>query len=280
MITEEIGAEIAAAREEKNLSIDDIAAATRINADYLQKIEQGEFDFLPRPYVIAYVKTFAGKVGLDGDELVKRWEDAEAESVALETEAPAISEDDTSGKQVQPTVAEEKASDAASAKKTEEKRRFKEFGIGAGVIAVLAFIFYIANDSGQNETIQDADKQAESGEIPISDVIAENEARMDSIAAAIPEISLSSEEATQPFTLKLEASDTVWIRLAIDGMDSREYLFMPGRSGTWQANEYIIIRTGNAGATHLFRNDAALNPLGALGQVRRFRITHNEMRRE
>ncbi|MFQ5628206.1 MAG: helix-turn-helix domain-containing protein, partial [bacterium] len=240
--TEQIGSEIAAARIEKNISIEALAETTRISAEYLQKIEQGEFDFLPRPYVIAYIKTYAEKIGLSGDALIKKWEKAESQSAETESVSAAETEDMVRDEQIKPPVAREKAAEASGLRKADKNKHIKEFSVGASVIAVLAFIFYIANYSVQNESTQSNDTQNESDEIPISAMIAENEARMDSIAAAIPEVILSSKEAAQPFILRLEVSDTVWVRLVVDGVDSNEFTYMPGNSRTWQANEFFIVR--------------------------------------
>ncbi|PHR19165.1 MAG: helix-turn-helix domain-containing protein [Sphingopyxis sp.] len=53
------------AREEKNLSLDDIAKETRIPYRHLESIENGDFDALPgRTYAIGFAKSYARSVGL------------------------------------------------------------------------------------------------------------------------------------------------------------------------------------------------------------------------
>ena len=53
------------AREEKNLSLDDIAKKTRIPHRHLESIENGDFDALPgRTYAIGFAKSYARSVGL------------------------------------------------------------------------------------------------------------------------------------------------------------------------------------------------------------------------
>lgn len=69
-----VGEQLKAAREEKKLSLEDIAAQTRIPQRHLESIENGEWDKLPAPtYTIGFAKSYASSVGLDrtaiGDQL-------------------------------------------------------------------------------------------------------------------------------------------------------------------------------------------------------------------
>jgi cytoskeleton protein RodZ len=53
------------AREQKNLSLEDIAKKTRIPQRHLESIETGDFDALPgRTYAIGFAKSYARTVGL------------------------------------------------------------------------------------------------------------------------------------------------------------------------------------------------------------------------
>jgi len=64
------GEALRVAREERRLSLDHIAAETRIPIRHLKTIEQGNFEELPsRTYAIGFARTFAGAVGLDGNKI-------------------------------------------------------------------------------------------------------------------------------------------------------------------------------------------------------------------
>jgi len=65
-----VGERLRAAREEKGLSLDDVAAQTRIPRRHLENVEGGEWDQLPAPtYTIGFAKSYAAAVGLDRTEI-------------------------------------------------------------------------------------------------------------------------------------------------------------------------------------------------------------------
>jgi len=65
-----VGERLRAAREEKGLSLDDVAAQTRIPRRHLENVEGGEWDQLPAPtYTIGFAKSYAAAVGLDRAEI-------------------------------------------------------------------------------------------------------------------------------------------------------------------------------------------------------------------
>lgn len=65
-----VGERLKAAREKQKLSLEDVAAQTRIPLRHLENIETAEWDSLPAPtYTIGFAKNYAGVVGLDRTEI-------------------------------------------------------------------------------------------------------------------------------------------------------------------------------------------------------------------
>lgn len=61
-----VGAQLRAARESKGLTIDQVAADTRISKRHVENIEAGNFDDLPgRTYAVGFSRTLAKTVGLN-----------------------------------------------------------------------------------------------------------------------------------------------------------------------------------------------------------------------
>lgn len=64
------GERLRAAREQKGLGLEDIAAQTRIPLRHLESIERGEWDKLPAPtYSIGFARSYASCVDLDRTEI-------------------------------------------------------------------------------------------------------------------------------------------------------------------------------------------------------------------
>ena len=65
-----VGERLRVAREAKGLSLEDLAAQTRIPQRHLASIETGDWEHLPAPtYTIGFAKSYASAVGLDRDEI-------------------------------------------------------------------------------------------------------------------------------------------------------------------------------------------------------------------
>jgi cytoskeleton protein RodZ len=65
-----VGERLRAAREEKGLSLEDVAAQTRIPRRHLESLEQADWDQLPAPtYTTGFAKSYASAVGLDRTEI-------------------------------------------------------------------------------------------------------------------------------------------------------------------------------------------------------------------
>ena len=81
-----VGAELREARERLGWALPDVAAGLRIRLAHLAAIEDGRLDELPgNAYAVMFLRTYAGALGLDADEAVRRFR-AEAEAVNRKTE--------------------------------------------------------------------------------------------------------------------------------------------------------------------------------------------------
>jgi len=92
-----VGERLRAAREEKGLSLEDIAAQTRIPRRHLESIETADWDHLPAPtYTVGFAKSYASSVGLDRTEIGEQLREemggqrfATAQTEVLEAADPA-----------------------------------------------------------------------------------------------------------------------------------------------------------------------------------------------
>jgi cytoskeleton protein RodZ len=80
------GAELAAARERLDWALEDVAAQLRMRPLHLRALEAGRIDELPgNAYALGFLRTYAEALGLDPQEMVRRFK-AEAAEVSHQTE--------------------------------------------------------------------------------------------------------------------------------------------------------------------------------------------------
>jgi cytoskeleton protein RodZ len=87
----EVGELLRRARESMRLPIDNAARMLHIRVRYLDAMEQGRLEELPGlPYARGYLQTYATFLGLDKDEILRRFEDIEKSIAASSIYFPQI----------------------------------------------------------------------------------------------------------------------------------------------------------------------------------------------
>lgn len=151
-----IGQKLRAAREQKGYTLDDLQQITKIQKRYLIAIEDQNFKALPGDfYVRAFVKQYADTVGLDGNELLKDYEDE-----LPETKTSEYSEHITQ-------AVETRSSHHRTAEKMENVRRkyLPTMIIAIIVIIILVIIWIVAIARNHDNSTQiDRSRVSVSGE--------------------------------------------------------------------------------------------------------------------
>ena len=89
---DELISELKSHRERMGLSLQDLFQRTRINVTFLEALEEGNFEILPDAYVKLFLKRYAQEVKLDGDEIVRRFEQLHWKATATEAGRPQRSD--------------------------------------------------------------------------------------------------------------------------------------------------------------------------------------------
>ncbi|RXK82329.1 helix-turn-helix domain-containing protein [Chlorobaculum sp. 24CR] len=58
------------ARVQKSLSVDEISRLIKIRTVHIERLEAGDFDFLPSLYIYSYLKKYAAELGVGDDALL------------------------------------------------------------------------------------------------------------------------------------------------------------------------------------------------------------------
>ncbi len=251
MTFESFAAELKKARTEKQISLMDISAATRINMKFLEALEEGNFEVLPQTYVRAFIREYAEAVGYSIQQAMKNYDALSRAKQKEKTDA------DANPPSVTPKLVQTKP---------EENRILgfaRQNAVFIGIIVVVAvFVVYLTRP------VADRDAVSEIAETPFDKVVQENQA-----AAPVPQqepITLPSvSRLVKPDSLILEmtTSDSVWMTITLDGGGTLEYLFPPSRKSSWKAKETFRLTMGNAGGAVFSLNGHEIGALGKRGAV-------------
>ena len=244
--------ELKKAREAKHLTLSDIADATLINMDFLQAIEQGNTAILPQTYIRAFIREYASVVGLDPNEVMRRYDEAtKGGTTSAETKVTP--------KEAKPVTVTIAAGDTKSEPSTSKIPK-------QAIVALIVLIVGIGIwNLLRNETPHITK------ETPFESVVREKMQQS---------TSLEREPAVEPqpkdvpstidsLTLSAHTTDSVWIQLVIDNLEPQEYLFGPKQRISWKAREKFMLTLGNAGAMEFTLNGTSMGLLGKSGAVLR-----------
>jgi len=288
-------------REGRNISLEEVAAATKIVPRYLEALESDRLDMMPGGFFVkGIIRAYAGAVGLDPDEVVAKYKEAgllgggaaghgaflrraaaeTSHAAPIPRPGPALpilpSEEEPPALPAQaepsepaPAAPEIFFEEAAQPRVSPElrKRIFAwAWRIAAALIVVAAGYFLLT--SGR-------DSPAESP--PPSTVVAQQElpppqagitpaepaAAPGSVPAAPPVI----EEIWKGVTIEITFQADTWINVRTDGELKVDGIFPAGATARAQADELLLIHTGNAGGFTFTLNGRPAKPLGRSGQV-------------
>jgi len=246
------GASLKKARESKEISLDQIAAETRISTRFLKAIEDEEFHVLPGGiFNRGFIRAYAERVGLDPEQAVADYE--RLADISRPSEVTA-------------------ASSIPQKKKKSDRHLYP---IAVGGLALLVAIFYIATrDSGKSLPPQSQPAAVVSEPAPPPSSVPAPET-----AAAAAEPEAKPPAPANALTLDIETNATTWIKLRADGntIVSGEIL-EPGVTRRFTAQESLNLIVGNAGGIALKINDQPMKPLGQSGQVREVTITPQNLK--
>ena len=140
-------------REKAGITLQNMAAKTRIDIKFLEALEDGNFNFLPEVYVKAFIKQYAKVVGLDEEETLQKYilaKEGKEEAVEkVKQEDTGEKKEDTDEQKTNSNLESNKTAkifidDSASKKSNEEdKKKQKQLIIGGSVIGVVLFLLLV-----------------------------------------------------------------------------------------------------------------------------------------
>lgn len=271
-------------REKNEITLQQMAAKTRIDIKFLEAIDNGNFSFLPNIYVRAFIKQYAKTVGLDEEETIKNYEAAKQGKLPEKAEVKEEKETGEEKKEPvkenipkvekKPTKPVQTFSDVSEPPTEDDsgkKRRAMIAGGAALGAIVLVFLVYLLFFQDKSQIIVE--------EKPYEEVLEETNQRY---VEEEKTSDLISKENTDSLILQItnkDARDSAWVLVITDDKIKEDYLLYPGGGKTFKAGNNFKFTLGNSGVINLQLNGNNLEFEGRRKSVRHYKVDSNGLER-
>ena len=232
-------------RVEKGISIEQVAAETRIRAEILRSIEAEDHANLPDDvFLKGFLRSFATVVGADPNEVLRRFD------IRRKVQAPA---------RVVPGA---------------ETTRQGRFWLTLLWVAVLMACLVGGTFLGYEMVLQRGMETAP--QAPLADVkeTAAPDETPAASAAAVPEAppeedAVEVQDAAEPprYVLEIACDEDTWLKIIVDDAPAEEYTLKPGDTLRLTASSNYNLLIGNAGGVSVQLDGHPVPVSGESGQV-------------
>jgi cytoskeletal protein RodZ len=244
-----VGTKLTQVREQRELSVEDLAVKTHIPARLLQAIERGDMSQLPEPvYIQSFIRQYANAMGVNG--------------VQIASEFP-----------VEPVV--RPPSKPFWNLPSWQLRPVHLYATYLLVIfgAIQGLSYAMTRSASQlppGALTQQPNQQAQSsapemvGPAPKATTTTSK-----TVVSSVPTNASANPQdlANKPVKVTLTTTDSSWVKLVVDGKEEFEGTLTPGDKRLLMAKQRVTVIAGNAGGVVATFNDGEAKPLGAPGSV-------------
>lgn len=227
---ETIGSRLKKARQERNLTLEEVQKKTKIHPRVLKALEEDRPEqILSLTYIKGFLKIYADYLRLDGSSLVKEY----------------VNFHPTSVRQVIDLTKEKLPQGYAKVVFI-----LKRFALILPVLLIfILFLFSLRSIIRSREL-----KKTE-------------EAKSPKVTSKVKVAAPPAVAKLELFKLAIRAKQDTWIQVKADGKIVFQSVLPKGSSEKWEAKEKLELWIGNAGGIDLELNGKPLGPLGRYGQV-------------
>jgi cytoskeleton protein RodZ len=265
----EIGRFLEQKRKERGLSLEEVEQATKIRKRYLTGLEREDYAILPDAvYARGFLKTYANYLGLDGEALSRQ-----LKSGRKSQRERGINYNP------RPESYFEEPLITPSGLRGAQRRKISTSAIVTLIVAVLALaavmgtLYFVGRsvqaskegnpDSGETPPRQEQQKVADTEKSPEDAVGSKDKTGGEGRPAG-------AKQSAPPDTLQVLVNvreRPSWILIRTDGTAAYEQVAQPGFSKTFEAEQRLYIKSGDAGAVRVEINGQDAGTLGGAGEI-------------
>lgn len=251
--------ELKESREKAEITLQQVSSKTRIDFKFLKALEDGDFEIQPEVYIRAFIKEYALVCGLDPEKTLKKYELAKKGKLIDNIEEPVEEEIKIEEKENKSAFVDQPTMKIDNSAYRLKHKLFVYSGISLAVLIIIAVYFIFINNSSQQIVV----------EKPFEEVLKEQNQRFEVIENNSNQTLIKSVDS---LLLNINAVDTCWINITVDGNVEYEFTLYPNTSKAIRAAEKFDVVVGNIGGISLKLNETPLQISGRIGQRRTFTI--------
>ena len=271
---ESLGARLRQERERQNMTLDQVAAATKIGTRMLKALEEDHFDQLPGGiFNKGFVRAYARHLSMDEEQAI-------ADYLAATGASQPIKE---------PEAMLASLANHAEQSRTEKRNRFQSLPwdkLAALLVLIILGVVFWGRHRHKNPAFQQVHSPT-----PVMTPTASTPSPLAKASAPSPSEPSRPEPATRPVTstagvaqlqhsgspealvLLIQANAESWLEITADGKDILHELLFRRRTKTGARPEHeIVVKAGNIGGVDFTFNGKKLPPQGAENKVKTLRF--------
>lgn len=265
-------------RESKSISLEEVAAVTKVHIYQLKIIEEEQWEQLPAPaFVRGFLVCYAKYLEIDEEEVLRRYRDAMGnKNSTIEAALPAGLKGVRSTTRPAVRVASAPNFQKAPGAKTMDDQTAplfspKSIGIALAAVAVVVILITLVS-IGKKDTAN----LNTPAPVPATTTSEQEESKPDEAAQteeAEPESSASTNDASPKLSkLELIGVEESWINTKVDTGDSSGSTLLKGQVKNFDVKNRVNLILSNAGAVNIRWNGKLYDAPGFRGDVRRLEL--------
>ena len=248
-----IGETLREARERKNLTLKDAEEATKIRLKYLQDLENENFENLPgRAYAIGFLKTYAKYLQIEDQALVEEFKAKNRSDEYIQNQRSKSNVNRKIEINIQPG------------------RIHRLLLIGLVIVLLIGtnFLYNYLDNKNTIDQREDLKPEVIVEEPNQNEEVSPQPSDEGGIDQGLPDLPGNNIDKIQvSVKISEEENSKCWINVVADDKNIFSGTLTSGEEKSFEANDKLEIKLGNAGVAYIVANGEELGTLGSKGSV-------------
>lgn len=277
---ENLIARLVRAREEKNITLQDVSYKTNIRLEILTRIESGDTSFQPMPYIKAILRKYAETVGIKLHQ--SDFEEHTPTPTNENTKEEPPIQQPASPEPISVAVPSMPLNFEIPQPEQSHKKRLIYASLAGALIATLCVVWYLIKQTeriSQDQVRSVSDKQVITKTLDTPAPVQESEPKQTAVTASEIQRKPVIEYAEPAATLEKKhvlvvrsKTDTCWISVASDKNNAKEILLTPSAVAKFNADSLFTLTVGKLETAELWLNGKPVTLPRRSGAISGFKL--------